>query len=341
MLEGANIPIITVGYRNPRDVATLLGAIAHMRPKPSFAVLVCENGGPAAFDALLLALAGDKGPCSSEAEEIALESPLLVRARRLSLKGAGAPVIGAEATENLGYAGGINVWLKIIAAEPGWEGVWIVNPDTAPEPDALVELVDWARARGKGMVGSRVMFGANAEIVASRGLKWRKWLASTRGVDLGAPASIAPDPADIEARIDAPSGASFYATRACIERIGLLDESFFLYFEDLDWGLRAKGACGVGYAYRSIVPHEGGTTIGSGRSRASSSRLAVYLGFRNRLLFVRKHYPAWYFWTVLMCAARAFEFLLVGSVQNFYSALAGLFAGLRGETGRPDHMFSN
>lgn len=341
-LSDVGVLVVTVGYRNAEDVATCLGALSRLQPAPSFAVLVCENGGPSAFDRLLEALTSGNGPCCGDAAQTQLEASRFLRARQLRLKGVReAAVIVAEAKENLGYAGGINAWLKILATIPDWQGVWIVNPDAAPHPDALSELIACAKARNKGMVGSRVMFGENTEVVDSRGLKWRKWLASTRGVDLGAPASVTPDPADVESRIDSPSGASFYVTRACIEKIGLMDERFFLYFEDLDWGLRAKSACGVSYAFGSVVPHEGGSTIGSGRDRVSRSRLSVYLDFRNRLLFARRHFPAWYPWTIAVSAARACEFLLVGKIVIFRAALSGVIAGVKGETGRPDHLFTN
>jgi hypothetical protein len=76
------------------------------------------------------------------------------------------------------------------------------------------------------------------------------------------------------------------------------------------------------------VPHVGGTTIGSSRARGSRSRLAVYLDFRNRLIFVGKHYPYWYPWTLLMCAARASEFLVAGSVRNFLGRSPRALGGL-------------
>ena len=119
-----------------------------------------------------------------------------------------------------------------------------------------------------------------------------------------------------------------------------MDEAYFLYFEDFDWGIRAKKACGLGYAYDSVVPHRGGTTIGSASKRRLRSELAVYLDFRNRLLFVRRQYPGWYPWTVLMALARTSEFLAVGATKNFRAALAGWSAGVRGETGRPDRLLN-
>jgi GT2 family glycosyltransferase len=216
----------------------------------------------------------------------------------------------------------------------------VLNPDTEPEPEALPELVNYARKFDKGMVGSRIMYMDNPNIVGSRGLTWSRWGARTIGVDILAPTIPEPDRLDVERRIDSPHGSSFYITRPCIEKIGLLDESYFLFFEDLDWGIRAKKACGLGYAYHSVVPHAGGTTIGSAISRKTRSELSVYLGFRNCLLFVRRQYPGWYAWSVVMVLARTAEFLAVGAFSNFRAALAGWFAGVRGETGRPDRLMN-
>src|SRR5581483_7509153 len=150
---------------------------------------------------------------------------------------------------------------------------------------------------------------------------------------------IEPDPDVIERRIDAPSGASIYVTRECLNGIGLMDDRYFLYFEDLDWGCCAKKCCGVGYAYKSIVPHRVGTTIGTPRGRRGSSRLSVYLEYRNRIHFVRKYHQSWLLWTVFVLFLRGLEYSIIGEPANMRAALKGLLAGLRGQTGRPDWMF--
>ena len=97
-----------------------------------------------------------------------------MRARRLSLSEGRTPVTIGQARDNLGFAGGTNAWMRPLLAEPGWTAVWILNPDTYPEPDALAELVDYATTRGKGMVGSRLMIPGRSDIASSRGLKWNK-----------------------------------------------------------------------------------------------------------------------------------------------------------------------
>jgi GT2 family glycosyltransferase len=151
-----------------------------------------------------------------------------------------------------------------------------------------------------------------------------------------APVAPGPDPEDIERRMDSPTGPSMYVTKDCIERIGLMDDSFFLYWEEVDWGVRAKAACGVGYAHNSVVPHISGSTTGTSRKRAKRSVVAVYLGNRNKLHFVRQHHPGWFAWTVFVSFLRTGEYLLAGSTRNFAAANKGLFAGLRGERGRPE-----
>ena len=113
-----------------------------------------------------------------------------------------------------------------------------------------------------------------------------------------------------------------------------MDESYFLFFEDLDWGLRAKSA-GLGYASGSVVAHKRGTTTGSALAPTSLSRLSVYLHHRNAIFIVRKYFP----WTlpIRLCVSlmHAFRFLLKRAPNNFLAVLEGLLAGLRGQTGRP------
>ena len=276
MLADIEIPIVIVGFGNAADIVKCLTAVREQRGSPKIGVFICENGGAGAFDALIEALSSSGGPCAGEAETIEVDAPVFLRVRRLRLAGAGVPVFVAEASENLGFPGGVNSWIRLFLLERGWEGVWVLNPDTWPAPEALAELVRYADKRRKGMVQSRIMFADRSDITSSRGLKWHKFRAKQTGVDIFAPVSPAPDPDDIERRMDSPTGVSFYVTRACIDTIGLMDNSYWLYWEDFDWGVRAKAACGVGYAHDSVVPHIGGELVGRLRqTRQAFGRLCL------------------------------------------------------------------
>ena len=252
--------------------------------------------------------------------------------------GSDAIVRVAQMPENLGYAGGINAWLRHLLDLPGWQAVWILNPDTEPTPSALFELANHASRHKRGMVGSRIVSAVWPDGARTCGLSWRKITSRTVAVNHAHLAAFDSDPDNVEARLDAPDGASIYVTRSLIERIGLMDERYFLYYEDLEWGFRAKKLKELGYAHRSVVPHKGGTTIGSSASRARRSHLAVYMEFRNRIVFVRHRYGAWLAWAVLMQMAHIATYLLAGSLSNMVAAGRGTLAGLRGETGNPAHV---
>jgi len=335
-----SIPIIIVSYCNPEDVGDCLSALTKLEAAPTFDIFVCENGGRSAFEALVASLADTNGPCDHDGATIYVDlpTPQFVQVQHLRLRRRDARVIVSEATENLGYAGAVNAWIRALRALPAWQAVWVLNPDTHPEPRALVELVAASVSQGKGMLGSRIVYYDRRHIVAMRGLRWRRALATTKAVDRNSLAALGSAHELTKTKLTAPSGVSIYATRQCLDYIGLMDEQYFLYFEDLDWGYRAQKTCGVGYAHRSVVPHKGGTTIGSAASHSKVSALSVYLDFRNRVNFVRQHYPSWMLWTLLILLARSLEYGLVGAFGNMRMALKGLKAGIRGETGRPDRL---
>jgi hypothetical protein len=337
------VPVLIVAYGNAADIVGCLIALSHARRKPGFEIFICENGGPLAYAELIAALTAENGPCREIGDDAVLDAPLLLARHLLSLKGEahGTLVHLGLATENLGYAGGVNAWLRPLLAVQGWSAAWILNPDSEPAPDALLELSAYAERWGKGMVGSRLIPTAEPDFVHSRGLHWCKARAVARAVDLRSPRDFEPDPQTVDSRIDSPSGASMYVTRACMERIGLMNERYFLFFEDLEWGIRARQDFGVGYAHRSIVVHAGGTTIGSSTRTARQSPLSVYLEYRNSILFVRENFPAWLLWTIMIQLARIASKARAYPLGSFKAAFRGIVDGVRGRTGRPNDFLRN
>jgi GT2 family glycosyltransferase len=343
MSELAATPVLIVAYRNPSDIVACLTALGAAQDCPQFEIFVCENGGPEAYRDLVGALTADSGPCRETGRQEDLDTPLLSNRLVLRLKGrVDAPLVHlGEAEDNLGYGGGVNAWLRPLLDRPGWPAAWVLNPDTEPAPDALAELAAYAARWDKAMVGSRLVPTNHPDRVHSRGLRWSKGRAVACSVDLRAPGHIEPDPQNVDARLDSPSGASMYVTRRCIEQIGLMDEAYFLFFEDLEWGLRAKRLSGVGYAHRSIVVHTGGTTIGSSIDPSHQSALSVYLEYRNSILFVRKTFPRWLIWTIVLQLARLAAKGWAYPPGNLNAAFRGLLAGVQGHSGRPNSDMQN
>ena len=334
--ENSAVAVIIVSFCTPRDVVDCLASLDRSPMWPHFDVYICENGGSAAWDELADAIAGPEGVCDRAEPVLPIVTPRLARVAGFRLRGSRRSVLVGEAIGNLGYAGGINAWLVPLMDVAHWTACWILNPDTLVMPTTLAALWTEAFERQLGMVGSRIMRAGREQSIHMRGLSWRPIRASPVSVGRGMPPDVSPDVARTEAELDAASGASVYITRACAEWLVPLDERYFLYFEDLDWGVRTQRAgFRIGHASDSVVIHRCGSSLHSSVQGSLGSPLATYLEFRNRLLFVRIHHPRWLFWTFLMSHFYALRLLPKGGIRP---ACQGIIAGLRGEVGRPDAL---
>ena len=332
------VAIIIVGFRNAFDIKACLSALSISSLTPDFDVFIAENGGLRSYRHLIQQLIDPQGPCiTTEPEAVPrkLGGGRFVDVRQLKFKTRSSRVFIGCAPDNLGYAGGINIWLLKLLNIAGWKAVWILNPDAEPAPTALSALAERAENGKKAMVGSTILESGSADVIRFRGgLHWQTFAARATAIGLSARIGDTFDLRAVEENLDALSGASTYVTRQCVEQIGLMDDSYFLFFEDLDWGKRAK-KLGLGYASDSIVAHRRGTTTGSANTLRGMSRLAVYLEHRNAIHFVRKHVP----WTmpirILVSFLYAIRYLICGAPRNCIAALEGALAGLRGEIGQP------
>lgn len=140
---------------------------------------------------------------------------------------------------NLRFAGGNNVGIRH-ALSQGAAYVLLLNNDTVVDPNFLTELVATAeRDPSVGMVGARIYYHEDPQRIWFAGGEiswWSGWIAHTgiRQVDRGH--------FDSERAVDYITGCCMLVRREVIERIGLLDERFFMYGEDVDWCLRARRA---------------------------------------------------------------------------------------------------
>jgi GT2 family glycosyltransferase/peptidoglycan/xylan/chitin deacetylase (PgdA/CDA1 family) len=343
--QSRSVAILIVNFRNPRDIRSCLFELSAAIPEPPFEIFICENGGKEAFDELKANLTGPHGPCSHDDSPSRplpcniTTSDKLVEIDHLILRQRLSSVWVVRGAHNLGYAGAINALIARLQLWSEWQAIWILNPDTKPSPNALAELMKYSIATGKGMVGSTIVADKTSTRIACRGgLRWSKLTLGSKFVGYNDPIDAPVDIEKIEASLDTVTGAAMFVTRSCLERIGPMDERFFLYYEDLDWGMRAK-PCGIGYAATSVVFHRAGTTIGSSSPRRKDrSWLSVYLVNRNRIHFVRKHYPLSLLFAVIASPRYILPYLVVGSWVDFKAALQGCLAGLKWEIGPPSRL---
>jgi GT2 family glycosyltransferase len=298
--------IVIVNWNGWRDTIECLESVFRIE-YPDYQVIVCDNASAdGSLDHIKEWAAGHLcAPASANrmlrdlvTPSVRKPIPFVEYDRRTAEAGGHAedtdtPLILVDAGANLGFAGGCNVGLRYALARGDCAYAWLLNNDTVITPDALTALVSRMQERpDAGQCGSRLLFYDDPTLVqAFGGARYNRWLALATHIGAWTPAHQPADTQDIESRMDYVIGASLLVSRSFLLDVGLLEESYFLYNEEIDWATRANGRYRIAYAHDSIVYHKEGRAIGSSSSAAQKSRLADFYGIRNRLQFTRAHHP--------------------------------------------------
>ena len=187
-------------------------------------------------------------------------------------------------THNLGYAGGNNVGIRW-ALEHGADYVLIINNDTEVTPDMVTELVRVAASDPTiGVVGCRnILMDDPMHLWGAYGeLTYGPFVVRTAGEGMpdGPQWQVVKD-------VDWVIGNGYLWRRAALERVGLLDESFFAYHEDVDWCLRARAAgVRVVYAGTAAIVHKGAVHAAPGQGHQV---LTWYMLGRNGVVLVHRY----------------------------------------------------
>lgn len=202
--------------------------------------------------------------------------------------GESAPLVLIRTGANRGFAWGNNAGLRYAMKRRDLAYVWLLNNDTVVRRDALTAMVRQMRRNpSAGICGSKILSYHQPERVQSLGgCRFNRWLGISRHIGANTAASAPVDGAHVLRRMAYVTGTSMLVSRPFLADVGLMDESHFLYYEEIDWVIRAKGRYGLAFAPDSIVYHKEGAATGTTRSR-----LADYHIIRSRLLLTRRHFP--------------------------------------------------
>lgn len=178
-------------------------------------------------------------------------------------------------SSNLGYTGGNNIGIKK-ALEMRTDYVLVLNPDTIIDKDSIANLLKVAEDEGAGISGPKILFGDRKTIWYAGGLiDLNNILGVHRGVDEKDQGRY-----DEVRQTEFVSGAAIFIRSDIFDKIGLFDERYFLYLEDLEFCFRAKMKnIKILYNPKAVVYHKNAKSTGLG------SPLQDYYISRNRLLF--------------------------------------------------------
>jgi GT2 family glycosyltransferase len=322
--------VIILNWNGWRDTLACLESVL-LLDYDNLCVVVCDNGSTDDSVTQILNWAKAQLPARIKARPL-MSSMVTIDA--LAARAGPMPdgnLILLQNHENLGFAGGNNAGLKFALARGDFDYAWLLNNDTVVERSSLTYMVEKMQSsRGAGICGSTLLYGHDPERHV-RGAVYSKWFARTRLCGSPAGDQTQVDEDAYARKIDYVVGASMLVRKAFLEDIGLMSEEYFLYFEELDWMLRARPNYGFAHASRSLVHHKGGAATGA--TRVTKSVIGEYYGTRSRILFTRKFYPHALPTVVLAILVGALTQCLKGRFKLAITTVTGARDGVRGRTG--------
>ena len=327
--------VILVNFCNASDTIACLRALSMLQEEPGMVIVVDNNSHDDSLSDILQAWS-------------AFADPLLVPAdtSNVSVPPGARNILLARAT-NDGFAGGNNAGIRLAFQNSACQAVWLLNNDAIPEPNALQALCQrMSSEKILGIVGSTLVYGQDKSTVqALAGSTLNRVLGTTAAIGGGhtLQEAINVSQHDVEQRLDYINGASMLLQREVVETIGLFDEKFFLYYEETEYCIRAhKAGYALAWAPESIVYHkEGGSTgaVSKGRNRAFSRPAWVdYLGLRNRVYMMRKHYPWFLPLVVLSYVGVMLNRIRRGQTERIALVCRALWDGICVHMGRPNAL---
>jgi GT2 family glycosyltransferase len=297
---GKRVYVIVLNWNGWRDTIECLESVVRL-DYPNYRVVVCDNSSDGSLEQIRKWAKGEmvvetRNPILSAltSPPVAKSIPFVELGRAEAEMGSGdtnSRLVLIQTGANRGFGGGNNVALRYALNRGDCDFAWLLNNDTVATPDALSHLVHrMGECPNAGICGSTLLYYDDpSKVQAFGGSTYNKWLARGRHIGKLADAAQIPKAHEVEPQMAYVIGASMLVRRSFLEQVGLLNEEYFVYYDELDWATRAKGRFQLAYSPLSIVYHKEGAAIGSHRTHLSP--LAEFYMVRNRLLFTRRYYP--------------------------------------------------
>lgn len=204
------------------------------------------------------------------------------------------PLVFIQAGENRGFSAGNNIGIKYALAKNDFEYIWLLNPDTLILPDTLKKLINYTQNQPKdvGIVGTALLYHHDKKRLQALGGSFNSFFSTGKHI-LGYEEYNEETISKFNIKdVDMIIGASMLIRREVLEKVGLLEEQYFIYFEEIDYALRAKKyGYKLGLEPRAIVYHKEGASINKESRKDSVSDFSDFYAMRNRILLTKKLQP--------------------------------------------------
>ncbi len=187
------------------------------------------------------------------------------------------PIIFIQSGENNGFASGNNIGIKYAIAKDDFDYIWLLNNDTVVNENTLSLFMNNLDEKGNvGIYGNVLKDYYNPSRIQTYGGYINPYLGTSHYIN---------NKSDLD-KINFISGASMLITRECIDKVGLLPEDYFLYYEETDYCFKAR-KCGFNLKVilESVTYHKEGSSTSLG-----SKNIKMDLLFHsNKLKFSKKY----------------------------------------------------
>lgn len=223
---------------------------------------------------------------------------------------------------NVGFGAACNCAITRALENTACEYVFLLNNDAGVYSDVLSTLVGVAQAHPEaGILGPKVYYQDEPDKIWYAGAR-RRWgvlAAADTGRD-----QVDRGQFDTLREVDYVFGAAMLIRRSVFERIGLFDERFFLYLEDMDFCLRArKAGFSLLFVPQAHVWHKGSA------STANNGGMRKHHFVKSTFRFVRKHtplalsLPSFVFWMLVF-----FRFIILDLACGNFAVIRSYWSGL-------------
>ncbi len=328
-----NVAVIITTHNDYEKTFNCLQSLHKQTDIPA-RIVVVDNGSENMFPETLLTL------WKSFTQNNNLPEPIEVFSEQLP----SAPFILLRLSENEGYPCAINSAIKMLLYDKNCKAFWFLHNDTISEQFTLSALLRHTFEEESKeqipyhIIGSTVIYADRDDIMCTGGGTFSSILGKVRLTEEGVSRHSLPDRIPTIKNLDFIYGASLLIRRDVFEKIGLFKESFFLFFEDVEFSIRAKKAgFRLNWAPGAIIKH-----IGPVPGRATPVRtfnqmtvnekelpqLADYYNIRNRFYLLKTLHPYTFFLSLLTLPLPLSIRWFKGQKSRFNNVLKAAYDGI-------------
>ena len=279
--------IIILNWQGWQDTIICLTSLKKLIFSPT-SIIVCDNDSHNDSFACILKWARQHYSCA----DIAVFEKPTQASDTLAF-----PFVLIQTGKNLGFAGGNNVGIRYALNCKTFDCLWLLNNDTSVDKNALFALIECANnLKNIGLLGSTVVdFLDRDTLQCAGGCRYFPIWTIFKPILAGHSIKkiMAQDNKNATIDLDYIYGASLFFRSAVLEEVGLLNEEYFLFYEELDYAQRLKKqGYRIAWCQKSIVYHKGSASVGSvHEGNRHKLKLANYYENLSTLKYTANFHP--------------------------------------------------